>query len=39
MLNRRTITRIALGLLVAALVVFLLGWALAIGCGLMGLCS
>lgn len=39
MLNRRTITRIALGLLVTALVVFLLGWALAIGCGLMGLCS
>lgn len=39
MLNRKTITRIALVLLAAALVVFLLGWAFAIGCGPTGLCS
>ncbi len=39
MLKRKTIVRIAFGLLAAALSVYLLGWALAVGCGLMGLCS
>lgn len=35
----KTLKKIALGLLAAALFVYLLGWALAIGCGLMELCS
>lgn len=39
MMTRKTIRKVALWLLAIALVIFLLGWALAVGCGLMGLCT